>query len=160
MNLRTIADFVTSGGVPKDGLTVTLWQASRFASAPEKGDVPADLVVGAADYSVVSSGDSGGVGTWRVKDIPDVTYYGHALIEGVHCWAEYPKDIIDNLPLIYEQLVPASVWNIAHNLGRYPGVVVVDSAGSEVRGHPSYPDANHVVIEFSGAFAGRALFNN
>lgn len=59
-------------------------------------------------------------------------------------------------PYTHIQDVASSTWTINHNLGRYPQVTVVDSAGSVVVGDVSYPDINTVVAKFGGGFAGRA----
>jgi hypothetical protein len=60
---------------------------------------------------------------------------------------------------IYEQTQAAATWRIAHNLGRYPSVDVVDSAEQRVIGMVSYGDANTVVLTFSSPFAGTAYLN-
>lgn len=56
----------------------------------------------------------------------------------------------------HDQLVPSDTWTIAHGLGGYPGVNVVDSAGTQVEGGVTYLDANTVVVSFSAAFSGTA----
>lgn len=53
----------------------------------------------------------------------------------------------------------ATVWPIAHNLGKYPKVLIMDTAGSEVEGDIKYPDINHVTLTFSSAFAGKAFLD-
>ena len=60
---------------------------------------------------------------------------------------------------IFDQASPASTWNIAHNLGRFPAVTVVDSSGREVDGEVLYTDANNVVLNFSAPFSGTAYLN-
>jgi hypothetical protein len=61
----------------------------------------------------------------------------------------------------HTQAVPASVWTITHDLtGKYPAVVVVDSAGSTVVGDIQYvPDSNQVILTFSAPFSGKAYCN-
>lgn len=59
----------------------------------------------------------------------------------------------------YEQMTPAAEWEITHNLGKYPAVTVVDSAGTEVVGDVRYIDNNSLTVTFSGAFAGKAYMN-
>lgn len=60
---------------------------------------------------------------------------------------------------IYEQTSAAAVWTITHNLGRYPSVTVVDSAGSECVGEVTYLDENTVQCTFSAPFGGKAYLN-
>lgn len=60
---------------------------------------------------------------------------------------------------VYSQSTPAAVWNIVHNLDKYPSVSVVDSAGTAVFGNVLYVSINEVTITFSGGFSGKAFFN-
>lgn len=60
---------------------------------------------------------------------------------------------------IHEQMVSSSTWTITHNLGRYPSVTVVDSAGSVVVGDVTYVNKNRIILTFQGAFSGTAYLN-
>lgn len=60
---------------------------------------------------------------------------------------------------VYEQMSASSVWTIEHNLGKYPSVDVVDSAGTVVVGEVEYIDSNNIQITFVGAFSGTAYLN-
>lgn len=51
---------------------------------------------------------------------------------------------------------PDVTWDIVHNLGIYPRVTVIDSAGSVVEGDVTYLSPNELTIDFSAAFAGEA----
>ena len=66
---------------------------------------------------------------------------------------------IDRNTYVHNQNVPSSVWNIAHNLGSYPSVTVIDSAGTTVVGDVLYVSANAITITFSGSFSGQAFLN-
>lgn len=57
------------------------------------------------------------------------------------------------------QNIPSAIWTVVHNLGFYPAVTVVDSAGSMVEGDVQYNDLNTVTLSFSGAFGGIASFS-
>lgn len=59
----------------------------------------------------------------------------------------------------YSQGVPASVWNIVHNLNFYPNITVEDSAGNIVEGEIDYLDPNTVQLSFSAAFSGYAYLS-
>jgi len=61
--------------------------------------------------------------------------------------------------VVHQQLAPATEWTIAHNLGKYPAVTVVDSAGNWLIGDTQYLDANTLKVIFSAAFAGVAYLN-
>jgi hypothetical protein len=60
---------------------------------------------------------------------------------------------------VHTQAVPAIQWDIVHNLGYFPGVNVVDSAGTEVEGEVSYIDANTVRVKFNAGFSGKAYLS-
>ena len=64
-----------------------------------------------------------------------------------------------DLNYIHYQDSPQATWTVKHNLGKYPSVTVVDSAGSMVLTDFTYVDANTIIIEFSSAFAGKAYIN-
>ena len=57
---------------------------------------------------------------------------------------------------LFTQSVPEAVWVIAHGLGGYPTVVVIDSAGSVVEGDVEYDSTEQVTLTFSAGFAGTA----
>jgi hypothetical protein len=56
----------------------------------------------------------------------------------------------------WTQSVAASVWNIPHNLGLSPAVVVQDSTNTQVLVETLFVDENNVQLKFSGAESGRA----
>lgn len=60
---------------------------------------------------------------------------------------------------IHQQIAPADVWTINHNLGRFPGIVIVDSAGSKVYGDIQFVSENQIQVSFTAAFAGKAYLN-
>lgn len=57
---------------------------------------------------------------------------------------------------VFQQTDPATVWTINHNLGIFPSVYVIDTAGQECEGKVNHVNTNQVVITFSAAFAGQA----
>lgn len=50
-------------------------------------------------------------------------------------------------------------WTIEHNLGKYPSVTVVDSAGTVVFGDVTYESDSRLKITFSAEFSGKAYLN-
>lgn len=60
---------------------------------------------------------------------------------------------------LHNQMSASATWNITHNLGKYPSVTVVNSAGDEVIGDVNYPSINTVTINFSAANGGKAFLN-
>ena len=57
----------------------------------------------------------------------------------------------------HTQISAQAVWQIAHNLNKYPSVTVVDSAGSVVVGDIRYIDRNNLTVTFTAGFAGKAV---
>jgi hypothetical protein len=57
------------------------------------------------------------------------------------------------------QGVPATTWDITHNLDKFPSISVVDTADTTVIGSYDYVTKNRVILNFSDAFAGRAFLN-
>lgn len=61
---------------------------------------------------------------------------------------------------LHQQAVAASLWTITHNLGFYPSVTVIDSAGTQVEADPVYLSDSALTIEFpGGAMAGSAALS-
>jgi len=55
--------------------------------------------------------------------------------------------------------VAASDWTIDHNLGRFPSITTVDSAGSEIMGAVTYNSENKITVVFNSATSGNAYLN-
>lgn len=60
---------------------------------------------------------------------------------------------------VFEMAEARSVWEITHNLGRYPSVTVVDSAGSVQDAYVEYIDMNSCNVIMNSAFKGKAYLN-
>lgn len=60
---------------------------------------------------------------------------------------------------IHYQTVASTKWEIPHNMGRFPSVTVVDSAGTEVEVAVTYNDKNNCTLEMSAPFKGTAYLN-
>lgn len=60
---------------------------------------------------------------------------------------------------VHGQAIPSDIWHVVHNLGFYPNVTVVDSAGSETEGQVLYVDNNTLDIIFAVPFGGTAYLS-
>ena len=60
---------------------------------------------------------------------------------------------------VFTQGVPATVWNIQHNLNNFPSVSVVDTANTVVNSQVNYIDKNNITINNTAQFAGKAYLN-
>jgi len=59
----------------------------------------------------------------------------------------------------FNQVVASTIWVINHNLGKFPSITVIDTAGTVVTGEYTYTDNNNVTLTFSAGFAGKAYLN-
>lgn len=60
---------------------------------------------------------------------------------------------------IHKQQSASDMWTIVHNLGKFPSITVVDSAGTVVTGEIVLQTTEQAVISFNGAFSGKAYCN-
>lgn len=57
------------------------------------------------------------------------------------------------------QSVPASTWSITHNLSKYPSIITIDSADSQMLGLVVYTSLNTAEVHFSSVVSGKAFCN-
>ena len=60
---------------------------------------------------------------------------------------------------VFTQNVPATTWNITHNLGKFPSITVIDTGNTVVVGEYNYTSNTNVILTFSAAFSGKAYLN-
>ena len=70
-------------------------------------------------------------------------------------WDDSPQ----SATFIFTQGVAATTWNIAHNLGKFPSITVIDTGNTVVTGEYNYTSNKNVILTFSAAFAGKAYLN-
>ena len=66
---------------------------------------------------------------------------------------------VEGYEYTFTQSAAASTWTITHNLGRFPSVSVVDSAGSIINGAITYTNENVITVVFTSATSGKAYLN-
>jgi|TARA_R110000744_G_scaffold81430_1_gene160060 hypothetical protein len=59
----------------------------------------------------------------------------------------------------FNQTVSTGTWVIAHNLGAFPSVAVIDSVGNFVIGDIDYTNNVSLTLTFNSAFKGKAYLN-
>lgn len=106
---------------------------------------PKDTVITPDDILIGSDGDN----AYITKNFSVGTFLAYIEENG-----SFSQDTF-----VYPQLTPSSVWIINHELGNFPSVTVLDSAGNTVFGEITYTDANTVTLTFSAAFTGTAYLN-
>lgn len=60
---------------------------------------------------------------------------------------------------VFEQGIASDTWVIEHNLGKYPSVSLVDSAGTQFDADVEYNDENTCTVRMNGATTGKAFLN-
>jgi len=65
----------------------------------------------------------------------------------------------DDANFVFTQSIPSAIWNITHNLGKFPSVSVVDTADQLMYGNTEYFNQNSLTITFSAPFSGKAYLN-
>jgi len=61
--------------------------------------------------------------------------------------------------LIFSQVSALATWTIAHNMGKYPSIEVVDTGGNVLWPDIDYVDANTITVSFTNPTAGKAYLN-
>ena len=64
-----------------------------------------------------------------------------------------------DLHYTHTQSIAAATWNVTHNLGKFPSVSIVDSAGTTWISDVNYLNVNSLTITFAAAFGGYAYMN-
>jgi hypothetical protein len=59
----------------------------------------------------------------------------------------------------HNQVTPATVWVIDHNLGMYPNILIIDSVGEQVMGNTTFDSINKVTLTFSAPIYGHAYLS-
>jgi len=57
---------------------------------------------------------------------------------------------------IFTQGTPSATWSIAHALGKFPGVSMVNTINELIEGDVTYTDSNNIIVQFSTAIDGKA----
>lgn len=67
--------------------------------------------------------------------------------------------VLKDRTFVHEQGVPSNIWNIQHDLNKYPSVTIMDYYGNEYDGDITHVNINNIIIEFSLPFNGIATLN-
>jgi hypothetical protein len=71
----------------------------------------------------------------------------------------YPELGANDKTFVYLEETPTAVWEITHNLGKYPSVSIVDENLNAVVADIEYIDTGSLRLLFSIPFAGQAFMN-
>ena len=107
--------------------------------------------------AILANKSGGGSGTSNYNDLENKPKINNVTLEGNKTSSEL--GITGDKHFTYIKSTPDSVWEITHNLDKYPSVTVVDSAGSVVMGDITYTSKSALTVTFSAAFSGKAYLN-
>ena len=106
--------------------------------------------------------------TGLVRDVTETEFYnitlgyvegnGTLLVDKFYGLSVYPALGTDK-NYVHTQAVPSTIWNITHNLDKYPSVSAVNINNIVYYGNVTYIDTNNLTIEFSAGFSGKAYMN-
>lgn len=127
---------------------------ARFLNDTKTVNIVSESVTG--NVSVTSENVTG-----RVSVNPNIN---HNSLSNRDLPDQHPIDAISGLrdalgTFIYEQAVPNTEWVITHNLGKFPSVTVVDSAGNVFFSVVKYINENTCVVTMNMPMNGTAYLN-
>ena len=107
-------------------------------------------------YTIDSYTDNGQFYTLNLTNL-----FGNGVLENkeVYDFAVFTLSSQGVPTFVFNQNTPATVWNIQHNLGKFPSITVIDTGDTVVTGEYTYIDNNNVTLTFSAGFAGKAYLN-
>ena len=108
-------------------------------------------------FIIANNDDSPSSSATSYTELANKPSINNVILEGNKTSAQL--GIVDDKTYVYTQTTSTAVWNIQHNLNKYPSVTVVDSGGSVVVGETVYIDNNNIQITFSFVFSGKAYCN-
>lgn len=71
----------------------------------------------------------------------------------------YLSSLITQNNFVFDQQTASATWVVAHNMGKFPSVSIVDTANDQVEGEVRYNSNNQLTITFTAAVAGKAYLN-
>lgn len=107
--------------------------------------------------AILANKSGGGSVTSNYNDLENKPKINNVTLEGNKTSSEL--GITGDKDFTYIKSTPDKIWEITHNLDKYPSVTVVDSAGSVVMGDITYTSKSSLTVTFSAAFSGKAYLN-
>ena len=107
--------------------------------------------------AILANKSGGGSGTSNYNDLENKPKINNVTLEGNKTSSEL--GLTGDKHFTYIKSTPDSVWDITHDLDKYPSVTIVDSAGSVVIGDITYTSKSALTVTFSAAFSGKAYLN-
>lgn len=171
--------FVSGGGANTPFANITVLRLSKLATS---GNVIIDYINTLVNEAIIIAqcDDLNNFGIYKFVSIAavpgntnfvDITLevvsaHGNILEDKFYGVAVYPGFVNPDIDpgggdknFVYTQAVASAVWNITHNLDKFPSVSVVSDDQNQVYGSVTYNTVNDLTITFNGAFSGQAYLN-
>ena len=107
--------------------------------------------------AILASKSGGGSRTSNYNDLEGKPKINNVTLEGNKTSSEL--GLTGDKHFVFTKSTPDSIWEITHDLDKYPNVTVVDRAGSVVIGDITYTSKSALTVTFSAAFSGKAYLN-
>ncbi len=171
-SIATVINWSSILGIPANVLQVAAQAAAGLVTRLAGGTWVERVLTGTAGRIVVTNGD-GASGNPAV-DLATVGNSGTGALQafaadGFGRITGTRAPTTDDLPqgvshfydrtLVFTQGTASTSWSIAHNMGKFPSVTVVNTAGDEVEADVTFIDANNLSLAFASAFSGSAYLN-
>jgi hypothetical protein len=114
---------------------------------------------GQSNYAIYAVGSITNLSDAFLLNLTHVGSSGTPALDSIAVAAMGVPDVESDKFFTFNQPSASSVWNIQHNLAKFPSVSVVDSANNIVQGFTTYLDNNNLTISFTSAFSGKAYLN-
>lgn len=69
------------------------------------------------------------------------------------------ESVVSDKTFVFEQGEASDTWEIEHNLGKFPSVEIVDTAGNRFFPAVQWIDENNCIATMNGACKGKAFLN-
>jgi hypothetical protein len=114
---------------------------------------------GQSNYAIYAVGSITNLSDAFLLNLTHAGSSGTPALDSIAVAAMGVPDVESDKFFTFNQPSASSVWNIQHNLAKFPSVSVVDSANNIVQGFTTYLDNNNLTISFTSAFSGKAYLN-
>jgi hypothetical protein len=171
--------FVSGGGANTPFNNITVIRISKFATS---GNSVAEyiatlvneaIIIAQADnlnnfgiYKCISISSVPGNVNFLDLELEAVNANGNILEDKFYGVAVYPGFVnphidpnVGDKTFVFTQATASAVWNVQHDLAKFPSVSVVSDDNIQVFGEVEYIDDNNLTITFNGAFSGKAYMN-
>lgn len=79
--------------------------------------------------------------------------------KSLEIWREEKWNKVGDKNFHHVQSAPSRVWEVNHNLEKYPSVTIIGNDGSEYEAQVDHTDKNNTLLTFSEPFSGYADLN-